>query len=128
MKHVHLSTTMEREMATQSSTLARKIPWMEEPGRLQSMGLQRVGHDWETSLTHFILFHRRRKWQPTPVFLPGKSHGQRVPMAGYSPWGCRESDTTRMIKHASTTNLIKKSNTILRNNVFVNCAFYNFII
>ena len=78
--------------------------------------------------THFILFHWRRKWQPTPVFLPGKSHGQRVPMAGYSPWGCRESDATRIIKHASTTNLIKKSNTIHLNNVFVNCAFYNFII
>ena len=36
---------MEKEMATHSSTLAWKIPWMEEPGRLQSMGLQRVGHD-----------------------------------------------------------------------------------
>ena len=35
----------------------------------------------------------RRKWQPTPVFLPGKSHGQRS-LAGYSPWGHRESDTT----------------------------------
>ena len=45
MKHVHLSTTMEWEMATQSSTLAWKIPWIEKPGRLQSMGLQRVGHD-----------------------------------------------------------------------------------
>ena len=36
---------MEKEMATHSSTLAWKIPWMEEPGRLQSMGSQRVGHD-----------------------------------------------------------------------------------
>ena len=36
---------LEKEMATHSSTLAWKIPWMEEPGRLQSMGLQRVGHD-----------------------------------------------------------------------------------
>ena len=35
----------------------------------------------------------RRKWQPTPVFLPEKSHGQRSPM-GYSPWGCKESDMT----------------------------------
>ena len=40
---------LEKEMATHSSTLAWKIPWMEEPGRLQSMGLQRVGHDWPTS-------------------------------------------------------------------------------
>ena len=44
--------TLEKEMATHSSTLAWKIPWMEEPGRLQFMGLQRVGHDWTTSL-HF---------------------------------------------------------------------------
>ena len=33
------------------------------------------------------------KWQPTPAFLPGESHGQRS-LAGYSPWGCKESDTT----------------------------------
>ena len=36
---------LEKEMATHSSTLAWRIPWMEEPGRLQSMGLQRVRHD-----------------------------------------------------------------------------------
>jgi len=36
---------VEKEMATHSSTLAWKIPWTEEPGRLQSMGLQRIGHD-----------------------------------------------------------------------------------
>ena len=41
---------LEKEMAPHSSTLAWKIPWTEEPGRLQSMGSQRVGHDWETSL------------------------------------------------------------------------------
>ena len=43
---------LEKEMAFHSSTLAWKIPWMEEPARLQSMGSQRVGHDWATSL-HF---------------------------------------------------------------------------
>ena len=42
---------LEKEMATHSSTLAWKIPWTEKPGRLQSMGLQRVGHDWATSLS-----------------------------------------------------------------------------
>ena len=41
---------LEKEMATHSSTFAWKIPWTEEPGRLQSMGSQRVGHDWATSL------------------------------------------------------------------------------
>ena len=42
---------LEKEMATHSSVLAWKIPWMEEPGRLQSMGSQRVGHDGATSLS-----------------------------------------------------------------------------
>ena len=41
---------LQKEMATHSSTLAWRIPWREEPGRLQSMGLQRVGHNWATSL------------------------------------------------------------------------------
>ena len=41
---------LEKEMATNSSTIAWKIPWTEEPGRLQSMGSQRVGHDWANSL------------------------------------------------------------------------------
>ena len=37
-------------------------------------------------------------WQPTPVFLPGESHGQRS-LVGYSPWGCKELDTTKMTEH-----------------------------
>ena len=63
-------------MAPHSSTLAWKIPWMEEPGRLQSMESIRVGHDWVTSLSLFTFMHCRRKWQPTPVFLPGESQGR----------------------------------------------------
>ena len=63
-------------MAPHSSTLAWKIPWMEEPGILQPMGSLRVGHDWPTSLSLFTFMHWRRKWQPTPVFLPGESQGQ----------------------------------------------------
>ena len=55
------------------STFAWKIPWTEEPGRLQSMGSLRVGPDWATSLSLFTFMHWRRKWQPTPVFLPGES-------------------------------------------------------
>ena len=62
-------------MAPHSSTLAWKIPWTEEPGRLQSMTSLRVGHDWATSLSIFTFMHWRRKWQPTPVFLPGESQG-----------------------------------------------------
>ena len=63
-------------MAPHSSTLAWKIPWMEEPGGLQSMGLWTVGHDWATSLSLFTFMHWRRKWQSTRVFLPGESQGQ----------------------------------------------------
>ena len=44
---------LEKEMATRSSILAWRIPWTEEPGGLQSMGSQRVGHDWATSLQFF---------------------------------------------------------------------------
>ena len=61
----------EKAMAPHSSTLAWKIPWMEEPGGLQPMGLLRVRYDWPTSLSLFTFMHWRRKWQPTPVFLPG---------------------------------------------------------
>ena len=77
---------MEKAMAPHSSTLAWKIPCTEEPGRLQSMGSLRVGHDWATSLSLFTFMHWRRKWQPTPVFLPGESQGQGS-LVGCRPWG-----------------------------------------
>ena len=64
---------LEKAMAPHFSTLAWKIPRMEEPGRLQSMGSLRVGHNWVTSLSLFTFMHWRKKWQPTPVFLPGES-------------------------------------------------------
>ena len=71
----NLGLSSEKAMATHSSTLAWKIPWTEEPGRLQSMGLQRVKHGWATSPSLFTFMHWRRKWQPPPVFLPGESRG-----------------------------------------------------
>ena len=88
-------TMGEKAMAPHSSTVARKIPWMEEPGRLQSMGSLRVRHDWATSLSLSTFMHWRRKWQPTPVFLPGESHRRRS-LGGCSPWGHTESDTTEV--------------------------------
>ena len=63
-------------MAPHSSTLAWKIPWTGAPSGLQSMGSLRVRHDWATSLWLFTFMHWRRKWQPTPVFLPGESQGR----------------------------------------------------
>ena len=92
---VHSSHTLvtEKAMATHSSILAWKIPWMEEPGRLQSMGSIRVGHDWATSLSLFTFMHWRRKWQPTPVFLPGESQGWGS-LVGCHLWDHTESDKT----------------------------------
>ena len=102
-------------MATCTSVLAQKIPLTEDPDGLQSTGLQRVGHNWAHTHTHthspsiclqcgrpgFDPWVRkipwRRKWQPTPVLLPGKSHGQRS-LVGYSPWGHQESDTTERLR------------------------------
>ena len=80
-------------VAPHSSTLAWKIPWTEGPGRLQSMGSLRVGHHWATSLWLFTFMHWRRKWQPTPVFLPGESQG-RGSLVGCCLWGRTKSDTT----------------------------------
>ena len=62
-------------MAAHSSALAWKIPWTEEPGRLRSMGSRRVRYNWATSLSLFTFLHWRRKWQTTPVLLPGESQG-----------------------------------------------------
>ena len=85
----------EKAMATHSSTLAWKIPWMEEPGRLQSMGSLRVGHNWATSVSLFTFMHWRRKWQPTPMFLPGVSQGRWSPV-GCHLCNCTESATTEL--------------------------------
>ena len=84
---------MEKAMAPHSSTLAWRFPWMEEPGRLQPMESQRVGHNCATSLSLCTFMHWRRKWQPTPVFLPGESQGQGS-LVGCRLWGHTESDTT----------------------------------
>ena len=64
---------------------------MEKPGRLQSMTSLRDRHYWATSLSHFTFTHWRRKWQPTPVFLPGESQG-RGSLVGCHLWGHTESD------------------------------------
>ena len=86
--HFH---ALEKAMAPHSSILAWKIPWTVEPGGLQSMGSMRVGHDWATSLSLFTFMHWRRKWQPTPVFLPGESQGWRSLVAAV--YGVAQSQT-----------------------------------
>ena len=166
-----LGRSLEEETATHSSILAWRIQWTEEPGGLQSMRSQRVGHDCVTKHAHSpvgehtlsgptsaLFFHRvpgdlrfgdgggygphwaslmtqqwkkiihlpcricrrhsfhpwfgkipwRRKWQPTPVFLPGKSHGQSS-LVAYCPGGCKESHTAEhMCTHAQLCPILCK--------------------
>ena len=82
-------------MAPHSSTLAWKIPWTEEPGRLQSMGLRRVRHDCATSLSLFTFMHWRRKWKPTRVLawrIPGMGKPGGLPSLGLHRAGHNWSD------------------------------------
>ena len=107
-------------MAPHSSTLAWKIPWTEEPGGPQSMGSLRVGHDWATSLSLFTFMHWRRKWQPTPVFLPGESQG-RGSLVGCRLWGCTESDTTEVTyQHIVFLNAVPIYNPRVQGFPFLN--------
>ena len=99
-------------MVPHSSTLTWKIPWMEEPGGLQSMQSLRAGHDWAASLSLFTFMHWR-KWQPTPVFSPGESQG-RGSVVGWCLWGRTESDTwlsssSSMLRWASHVALVVKN-------------------
>ena len=74
-----------------------------KPGVPQSLGLQRVAHGLaiEQQLQLCTIFtDALQQWQPTPVLLPGKFHGQRS-LVGYSPWGRKESDTTGQLHFTS---------------------------
>ena len=89
-------------MAPHSSALAWKIPWTEEPGRLQSMGSWRVRHDWANSLSFFTFMHW--KWQPTPAFLPGESQGQWS--LGATVCGVTQSRTRlKWLSNSSSSNV-----------------------
>ena len=100
---LYFSSLPSEEVINYPNDLSRKgnhcqklrvsIPWTEKPGGLQSMGSLRVGHDWVTSVSVFTFMHWRRKWQSTPVFLPGESQG-RGSLVGCRLWGPTNSDTT----------------------------------
>ena len=104
--HFH---ALEKEMATHSSVLVWRIPGTEEPGRLQSMGSQRVGHNWATSLSLFTFMHWRRKRQPTPVFLPGESQGWGN-LVGCRLWGRKEWNKTEWLNWTENKQTNKKWN------------------
>ena len=104
-KNTHSSLYQtEKAMAPHSSTLSWKSTWTEEPGRLQSMWSLRVRHDSATSFSLFTFMHRRKKWQPTPVFLPGESQGWRS-LVGCCLWGRTESETTEATQQQQQQHL-----------------------
>ena len=119
-----LEDSLEKGMVTHSRIFAQRTPWTEEPGRLQSMGSQIVGHDWAT----FTSTGKKKKFHfglRGPCFKlaiqsllsllvlfpliscfclsPGKSHGQRSLM-GHRPWGSQESDVTSGLHHHQLTD------------------------
>ena len=90
-------------MATHSCTLAWKIPWTEEPGRWQSMGSHRVGHDWATSLSLFTFMRWRRKGNPLQCsFLENPRDGRAWWAAVY---GVTQSWTRLKGLSSSSTNI-----------------------
>ena len=89
----------EKAMAPRSSTLAWKIPWMEKPGRLQSMGLLRVGHDWATSLWLFTFMQWRR--------IPGMGELGGLPSMGLHRVGHNWND----LLAAAAVFVVKKNKT-----------------
>ena len=94
-------------MAPHFSTLAWKIPWMEETGGLQSMVSLWVRHDWTPSLSLFTFMHWRRKWQHTPIFLLGESQGRGAWWAAV--YGVAMSQT--QLKQLSSSNHIPSNST-----------------
>ena len=108
-------------MVTHSSILAWRIPCIEELGGLQFMGSLRVGHDWTNSLLLFTFLHWRRKWQPTPVFLPGESQGRGAWWAAV--YGVTQSQT--QLKRLS---IISSRHSLLLNNICMISLFYPFTI
>ena len=74
--HSHSQAISSIKFLDVSNSKPLSLPRREEPGRLQSMGSLGVGQDWVASLSLFTFMHWRRKWKPTPVFLPGESQGR----------------------------------------------------
>ena len=95
---------LEKGTTTHSSSLAWKIPWMEEPGHEVAKSRTRLRDSTFTFHFHSL----RRKWQPTPVFLPGESQGQGS-LVGCCLWGCTESDTTEATQQHRYHNIKLRS-------------------
>ena len=107
-------------MATHSSILAWKIPWMEEPGRLQSMGLQRVGHNWATSLTPL---HAIVQGQHDKVIPPCLIKSATLPTHTSSP----QAELTALTQ-ALTLAKDQKINIYTDSKYVYNTSHFNIII
>ena len=118
MCNLHIKVCIGLSVAPHSSTLAWKIPWTAEPGSLQSTGPLRVGHDWATSLSLFTFMHWRRKWQPTPVFLPGESQEWGAWWAAV--YGVAQSRTRLKLLRSSSS----RSSSSDRKNFFLSLSLY----
>jgi len=92
-KREHLYTVVEKVVVTHSSSLAWKIPWTEEPGRLQSMGSIRVRHDWATSLSLFTFMHWRTHSSVLAWRIPGMGEPGGLPSMGSHRVGHDWSDS-----------------------------------
>ena len=123
---------LEYEMVTHSSIFAWRIPWIEEPSGLQSMGSQRVSHDWapeqqQIHCTEKLNSHHgvlgsipglgrslgEGNGNPLQYFCLENPHGEKS-LVGYSPWGCKETDMSEqltMLGHSSEPVALNGMNT-----------------
>ena len=106
-------SSVEKAMAPHSSTLAWKIPWMEEPGRLQSMGSQRVRHDWTTWLSLFTFMHWKGNGNPLQCsYLENPRDGGAWWAAVY---GVAQSWTRLKLLSSSSSRLLCPWNSLGKN-------------
>ena len=117
--------TREKGMANHSSILVWRIPWTEEPGRLQSMGFQRVGHDWATNtLTFFFIRISSPKLFPLPFMLCKLFSTGRCGEISVNPTQeiCKDKDNWKSILsgvYLATLQLVRQVTGVLRQ---IRCA------
>ena len=115
---------LEKEMAPHSSTLACKISWMEEPARLQSMGSQRVRHDWATKLSFLSLYpqHEGEVFSTTRsetlrICLPSTALQKTGVCIFLLGWSCPPSVSvpwsTTLRKESGTWQMLRRKDTIM---------------
>ena len=113
----HFNHVLEKAVAPRSSTLAWRTPWMEEPGRLQSMGSLRVRHDWATSLWLFTFMLWRRKCNPLQYSCLENPRDSAAWWAAIS--GITRSRTRLKQLSSSSSNMVLQVNYTSKPNKFI---------